>query len=407
MKLKIFSLLLINTLLVCLTACSSYDITSETDSQADPQIEQWSDDERLSHAKKEFDNKNYEQSYRHLYPLAKKNNKEALYALGYQYYYGYGVEANPDTAQDLIRHSAELGYQPAIKALRLFVASQSTFTVDTKKPTYIADKTDETDTKLAKDTTNTTKNITVKPAPADKQIDKLDNQTIDEILESSTNSGSSNISNNITTVIKNDQNKGFNLVKQKTLPKADKPIEMAVNSNPDIKTENTNNTNNTKEQPIKTNSSSTKKDPELEKLIEKIEKHSSSETIWNVEKNTGKKSEPTAPQASQISKEPKNKLAVNNNWVTTQNPENYTIQVIAASDKEELNKFVIANNLQNKTKPFAYTYNNKTWYGLSFGVYNKPSEAYQALLDDLPSDIKLKKPWVRQFKNIVPASDIG
>ncbi len=112
-----------------LTTCSEY-----VNLGAEP-----GDEQLMIQARQAYAEKQYEASYKNLYHLANKNNKEAMYALGYLYYYGLGVESNPKIAQDLIRQSADQGYKPAMKALRLFSATKSTFTVDNYNQSYIAD----------------------------------------------------------------------------------------------------------------------------------------------------------------------------------------------------------------------------------------------------------------------------
>lgn len=102
-------------------------------------LTKWSTKQLVTKGKTEFANKNYSQSIKYLHEAAKRDDKEALYALGYIQYHGLSVPNNPKFAQDLIRRSAELQYEPAIKAQRLFLSTRSQFTVDSETPAYLDD----------------------------------------------------------------------------------------------------------------------------------------------------------------------------------------------------------------------------------------------------------------------------
>ena len=69
----------------------------------------------LALAKANFAVHNYELAYQHLEPLANDGDKNAQYAIGYLYYYGYGVPRNEERALWWIKQSAE---QKKIKAVR-------------------------------------------------------------------------------------------------------------------------------------------------------------------------------------------------------------------------------------------------------------------------------------------------
>lgn len=69
--------------------------------------------------KRYFEKGFYKRAMHELLPLACDGNAEAQYAVGYMYYYGYGVAQDTDTGCFWIHRSAEQGYKPAIKALPL------------------------------------------------------------------------------------------------------------------------------------------------------------------------------------------------------------------------------------------------------------------------------------------------
>ncbi|MHB1946867.1 MAG: SPOR domain-containing protein [Gammaproteobacteria bacterium] len=61
----------------------------------------------------------YKSAFRRLLPAAVCGNPEAQYAVGYMYYYGYGVSQDSESGIFWMTKSAEQGYRPAIKALAI------------------------------------------------------------------------------------------------------------------------------------------------------------------------------------------------------------------------------------------------------------------------------------------------
>lgn|SRR3990167_9142730 len=79
----------------------------------------------LQQGKNDFTAGLYKGAMRNLLPLACDGNKEAQYAVGYMYYYGYGVAQDTDVGYFWISRSAKQGYKPAIEAVK---------TIDNKNP---------------------------------------------------------------------------------------------------------------------------------------------------------------------------------------------------------------------------------------------------------------------------------
>lgn len=81
--------------------------------------------EELINSKRNFEGGLYKTAMRDLLPLAADGNAQAQYAVGYMYYYGYGV--TQDTAAGLfwIKRSANQHFEPAIKALHLIATQQT------------------------------------------------------------------------------------------------------------------------------------------------------------------------------------------------------------------------------------------------------------------------------------------
>ncbi len=73
----------------------------------------------LQQGKRLFEAGYYKRAMKVLLPLACgcPGNAEAQYAVGYMYYYGYGVAQDTDVGYFWIKKSADQGNEPAIKAL--------------------------------------------------------------------------------------------------------------------------------------------------------------------------------------------------------------------------------------------------------------------------------------------------
>jgi len=73
----------------------------------------------LQQGKRYFQDGYYKKSMLLFLPLACDGNPEAQYAMGYMYYYGYGVAQDTDVGYFWIKRSANQSYFPAISALNL------------------------------------------------------------------------------------------------------------------------------------------------------------------------------------------------------------------------------------------------------------------------------------------------
>jgi len=61
----------------------------------------------------------YASAFRTLLPLAREGNAEAEYAIGYMYYYGYGISPSETDGLDWMTRAADQNYEPAVKALEM------------------------------------------------------------------------------------------------------------------------------------------------------------------------------------------------------------------------------------------------------------------------------------------------
>lgn len=72
----------------------------------------------LQRGRVNFESGYYREAFNQLLPLASEGDREAEYAVGYMYYYGYGVSQDTETGAFWIRKSAEQKFDPAVQALK-------------------------------------------------------------------------------------------------------------------------------------------------------------------------------------------------------------------------------------------------------------------------------------------------
>lgn len=73
--------------------------------------------QEIQRGKMNFESGYYRDAFHQLLPLASEGNKEAQYAVGYMYYYGYGVSQDTETGMFWIKKSADQHYPQAMQAL--------------------------------------------------------------------------------------------------------------------------------------------------------------------------------------------------------------------------------------------------------------------------------------------------
>jgi TPR repeat protein len=74
---------------------------------------------RLDDGKASFKEGNFSEAFQKLMPLAAEGNAHAEYAVGYMYYYGYGITRDSQSGIFWMQKSAAQHYQPAEKAMSL------------------------------------------------------------------------------------------------------------------------------------------------------------------------------------------------------------------------------------------------------------------------------------------------
>lgn len=84
-----------------------------------PHLESLVTESRLQQGERFFEQGYYKKAMHVLLPLACDGNPKAQYAVGYMYYYGWGVAQDTQVGYIWIQRSASQAYPPAIQALQL------------------------------------------------------------------------------------------------------------------------------------------------------------------------------------------------------------------------------------------------------------------------------------------------
>lgn len=74
--------------------------------------------QQLQQGRLNFEAGYYRKAFQQLLPLAAEGNREAQYAVGYLYYYGYGTSQDSDSGMFWIQRAAGQRYAPALRALQ-------------------------------------------------------------------------------------------------------------------------------------------------------------------------------------------------------------------------------------------------------------------------------------------------
>ena len=84
------------------------------------------DDYRLDVGKRSFMSGDYKNAFHALLPLAMQGNTHAEYAVGYMYYYGFGVPQDNESGLMWMERAAKQGSPAATDALRLIHTKPTT-----------------------------------------------------------------------------------------------------------------------------------------------------------------------------------------------------------------------------------------------------------------------------------------
>ncbi len=86
-------------------------------------------------------------------------------------------------------------------------------------------------------------------------------------------------------------------------------------------------------------------------------------------------------------------------WVASQNPRHYTLQLASSTNKKLIQKYYEENKLSGQAGYYRSLREGEEWYALVYGSYGSVHEA-KAAIDNLPTDLKKWSPWVRSIRSI-------
>ena len=116
-------------------------------------------------------------------------------------------------------------------------------------------------------------------------------------------------------------------------------------------------------------------------------------------------SKPEPAITNKIKKEEKTKTASSfslfqEKWIMAQNPQEYTIQIMASKEKNPIDWFLSLNiNTQNEIAYYKMSSNGGVWYKVISGKY-KTLEKARIACHNLPEQLKKLGPWPRYFASI-------
>jgi DamX protein len=115
---------------------------------------------------------------------------------------------------------------------------------------------------------------------------------------------------------------------------------------------------------------------------------------------------PAAPTASMpvVSHPPSGTDHVGSNikgagWIATQDPQHYTLQLIAAGNEAAVVDFIRRHHLEPEAAYFARDRNGKPWYTVIYGSFGD-REAARTALGRLPAAVNQATPWIRRFEDV-------
>ena len=87
-------------------------------------------------------------------------------------------------------------------------------------------------------------------------------------------------------------------------------------------------------------------------------------------------------------------------WLWSQDPSNYTLQLLGARQSDSIQKFLRKHTqLNGKAVYFHTRHDTRNWYAVVYGVYSDRSQAAKAI-KRLPKELQSASPWIRSFGSI-------
>lgn len=164
------------------------------------------------------------------------------------------------------------------------------------------------------------------------------------------------------------------------------------------------NQNNIKPEPVAT--------PEPTTLVEKLKSRDSSYHQVNNETEQ-RKPKSTTPDTEEVAaselattpvvtEKPDNSglnIPHGNNWILSQGPNHYTLQVVAGENIETIDDFIKQHQLRDNIAFYHTLRKDKDWYGLVYGMYEN-KELAKAAVNQLQPSLKRLNPWIRSLGGI-------
>lgn len=86
-------------------------------------------------------------------------------------------------------------------------------------------------------------------------------------------------------------------------------------------------------------------------------------------------------------------------WILVQDPDRFTVQMSASTDRDSVENFMTRNNLPGPNSIFSFNRNGATWYALVHGLFRNVPEARTAL-KALPEGALRNQPWIRRIGQV-------
>ncbi len=109
-------------------------------------------------------------------------------------------------------------------------------------------------------------------------------------------------------------------------------------------------------------------------------------------------SEPT-PTATASTAGADNNIVESSTWILVQDPDSFTVQMSASTDKASVESFLRRNDLPGPNSIFSFNRNGATWYALVHGLFDDVPSARTAL-KALPEGALRNQPWIRRIGQV-------
>lgn len=110
--------------------------------------------------------------------------------------------------------------------------------------------------------------------------------------------------------------------------------------------------------------------------------------------------EDTQPSTPPVKKRPAQRQPSQSaQWLLKQKPANYTIQLMASYDGNDLSEHIRNNSIESQTALFETSRNTRRWHVLTYGIYTSAGAA-RAAIAKLPNELRHNTPWVRSIESV-------